>query len=117
MVRKKDTPSKSVNNKPPKRTKTGDTRSKTIKDIIRLQKTTHLLIPKLAFARVVKEVFQDFVEGYESFRIQGVALQALQEAAEMYLVHFFQHAYQCTLHAKRVTLMPSDMRLLKRIRD
>lgn len=41
---------------------------------------------------------------------------ALQEAAEAHLVGLFEDAYLCTIHAKRVTIMPKDMQLARRIR-
>ena len=44
------------------------------------------------------------------------ALEALQEAAESYLVHLFEDANLCAIHAKRVTLMPRDIQLARRIR-
>ena len=49
-------------------------------------------------------------------RFQTAALLALQEAAEAYLVTLIEDSYLCTIHAKRVTLMPKDMKLAKRIR-
>ena len=49
-------------------------------------------------------------------RFQSLALQALQEAAEAYLVTLIEDSYLCTIHAKRVTLMPKDMKLVRRIR-
>jgi histone H3/H4 len=50
------------------------------------------------------------------FRIQALALEALQEAAEMYLVQFFEDSLLCAIHARRVTLMVIDMQLARRIR-
>jgi len=49
-------------------------------------------------------------------RIQLLALEALQEAAEMYVVQFFEDSFLCAIHAKRVTLMANDLRLARRIR-
>ena len=49
-------------------------------------------------------------------RFQTAALLALQEAAEAYMVSLFEDSLLCTLHAKRVTLMPKDMALARRIR-
>ena len=49
-------------------------------------------------------------------RFQTAALMALQEAAEAYLVTLFEDSLLCTIHAKRVTLMPRDMALARRIR-
>lgn len=49
-------------------------------------------------------------------RIQSAALAALHEAAEAYLVGLFEDANLCALHAKRITIMPKDIRLARRIR-
>lgn len=49
-------------------------------------------------------------------RWQADAMIALQEAAEAHLVGLFEDAYLCTIHAKRVTIMPKDMQLARRIR-
>ena len=38
------------------------------------------------------------------------ALMALQEATEAFLITLFEDSYLCSIHAKRVTLMPKDMR-------
>ena len=38
------------------------------------------------------------------------------QAAEAFLVHLFNDAQLCAIHAKRVTLMPRDIQLAKRLR-
>ena len=43
-------------------------------------------------------------------------MAALQESAEGYLVGLFEDANLCSVHAKRVTMMRSDMQLARRIR-
>jgi histone H3 len=48
--------------------------------------------------------------------MQSTALLALQEASEAYLVRLFEDTNECAMHAKRVTIMPKDMRLARRIR-
>lgn len=83
-------------------------------EIRRYQKTTDLLIRRLPFARVVKEV-QHSVSTKE-YRWQAEAMLALQEAAEAHLTGLFEDANLCTIHAKRVTVMPKDMQLARRIR-
>jgi histone H3-like centromeric protein A len=40
----------------------------------------------------------------------------LQEATEAHLVGIFEDTNLCAIHAKRVTIMPRDMQLAKRIR-
>ena len=44
------------------------------------------------------------------------ALLALQEAAEAYHVGLFEDTNLCAIHAKRVTIMPKDIQLARRIR-
>lgn len=70
-----------------------------------------LLIRKLPFARVVREVAQDFYVGSEPLRWQALAVMALQEAAEAFLVHLFEDANLCAIHAKRVTIMVRDIQV------
>ncbi|XP_074335400.1 histone H3.3-like [Apium graveolens] len=80
---------------------------------IRKQKTTELLILKLPFQRLVHEIAQ----GIKSdLRFQSHAVLALQEALEAYLVGLFHDANLCSIHAKRVTIMPKDIQLARRIR-
>jgi histone H3/H4 len=64
----------------------------------------------------VKEVQQAFMPVGQSYRWQGSALLALQEAAEAHLVSLFEDANLAAIHAKRVTVMPKDMQLARRIR-
>jgi histone H3 len=44
------------------------------------------------------------------------AILAIQEAAEAYLVELFEDTNLCAIHAKRVTIMPKDIQLARRIR-
>lgn len=112
-------------------------------EIRKYQKSTELLIRKLPFQRLVREIAQDFkvkavdiclalffiwfvVDGvywYSRFcflqtdlRFQSHAVLALQEAAEAYLVGLFEDTNLCAIHAKRVTIMPKDIQLARRIR-
>ncbi|KAF4569862.1 hypothetical protein EYR40_008843 [Pleurotus pulmonarius] len=77
-----------------------------LKEITKLQKSTELMIPRVAFQRVVREIAQEFKL---DLRFQSTALQALQEAAEEYLVSVLQGANLCAAHAKRSTIRPVDM--------
>lgn len=49
-------------------------------------------------------------------RFQSSAILALQEAAEAYLVGLFEDTNLCAIHAKRVTIMPKDIQLARRLR-
>ncbi|KAJ1525140.1 hypothetical protein ONE63_009976 [Megalurothrips usitatus] len=88
--------------------------AKALKEIRSLQRTTDHLIPKASFCRVVREILINF--SHVQQQIQSSALEALQEAAEMYLVQFFEDSMLCCLHSKRVTLMPQDCHLVRRLR-
>lgn len=76
-------------------------------------KSTELLIRKLPFQRLVREVAQQFKS---DLRFQSSAVLALQEASESYLVGLFEDTNLCAIHAKRVTIMPKDIQLARRIR-
>jgi histone H3 len=84
-----------------------------LKQIRKYQKSTELLIKKAPFQRLVREIAMDF---NTSLRFQSPALMALQEATEAYLTSLFEDTNLCALHAKRVTIMPKDMKLAMRIR-
>ena len=84
-----------------------------LQDIRHFQKTSALLIRKLPFQRLVREITQDFKT---DLRFQSAAILCLQEAAEAYLVRLFDDANLCAIHARRVTIMPKDILLARRIR-
>ncbi|KAG0300098.1 centromeric DNA-binding histone H3-like protein cse4 [Dissophora globulifera] len=95
-----------------------------LREIRQYQKSTDLLIRKLPFSRVVREIADEQISAMSytgpnqpvGLRWQGAALLALQEATEAYLVHLFEDANLCAIHAKRVTLMQRDIQLARRIR-
>ncbi|XP_058942801.1 histone H3, embryonic-like [Pocillopora verrucosa] len=89
--------------------------TRALMEIKHYQKTTHLLLRKSPFFRVVREIADKFYQQVE-LRWQATALLALQEAAEAFLVRLFEDANLCAIHAKRVTVMPRDMQLARRIR-
>ncbi|KAJ2909573.1 centromeric DNA-binding histone H3-like protein cse4 [Coemansia aciculifera] len=95
---------------------------KALREIRMYQRSTDMLIAKLPFARVVREIAQDYVSDYThsgtptGLRWQSSAIMALQEASEAFLVHLFEDANLCALHAKRVTIMQRDIQLARRIR-
>ena len=83
-----------------------------LQDICHFQKTSALLIQKLPFQRLVREIAQDYKT---DLRFQSAAILCLQEAAEAYLVRLFDDANLCAIHARRVTIMPKDILLARRI--
>ena len=105
-----------------------------LREIRRYQKSTELLIRKLPFQRLVREIAQDFkVSSFTcrsdelsgglmilfvqtDLRFQSSAVMALQEAAEAYLVSLFEDTNLAAIHAKRVTIQPKDLALARRLR-
>lgn len=87
---------------------------KVLREIRFYQRSTFLLIRRAPFARLVREVQTLFFRN--PIRWQAEAMLALQEAAESHIVGLFEDANLCTIHAKRVTIMPKDIQLARRIR-
>ena len=84
-----------------------------LKEIRKYQKSTELLIRRLPFQRLIREISQYYKC---ELRFQSTAMLALQEAAEAHLVSLFEDANLCAIHAKRVTIMPKDIQLARRLR-
>jgi histone H3 len=84
-----------------------------LREIRKYQKSSELLMRKLPFQRLVREIAEDYKA---DLRFQSTAIMALQEAAESYLVGLFEDTNLCALHARRVTILPKDMHLARRIR-
>lgn len=84
-----------------------------LREIRKYQKSTDLLIRKAPFQRLVREI----ASAHRSdLRFQSAAVLSLQEAAEAYLVGVFEDTNLAAIHAKRITIMPKDMMLARRIR-
>ena len=84
------TPQKKITPTKPARYKPG---MLALREIRAYQKSTDLLIPKLPFARIVREIAQNHGKVGVSYRFAGDALLALQESCEAYLTHLFEDAY------------------------
>ena len=85
-----------------------------LREIRWYQKSTELLIRKLPFQRLVQELAQDM--GKSQICFQSGAIIALQEASEAYLVGLLEDSNLHAIHVKRVTIMPKDIQLARRIR-
>lgn len=85
-----------------------------LREIRKMQKGCDLLIRKAPFQRLVREIIHEDIKS--DVRVQSTALLALQEAAECYLIGLFEDTNLCAIHAKRVTIMPKDIQLARRIR-
>jgi len=87
-----------------------------LREIRHYQKSTDLLLLKLPFSRLVRDVCFSMAPQGTVYRWQTQAIQALQEAAEAFLVHLFEDTNLCAIHAKRVTIQQKDIQLARRIR-
>ncbi|XP_076314825.1 histone H3-like [Tachypleus tridentatus] len=83
-----------------------------LREIRRYQKSTELLIRKLSFQRMVREIVRYFKT---DLRFQSSAVMALQEASEACLVGLFEDTNLCAIHAKRVTIIPKDIHVARKI--
>lgn len=86
-------------------------------EIRRIQRSANLLIPRNSFHKLVKQITRRIEFEWEPRKYQLAALTALQEAAEAYLVYLFEDCQLCSIHAKRVTIMPRDLRLARKLRQ
>ncbi|KAH7301444.1 hypothetical protein KP509_23G026900 [Ceratopteris richardii] len=94
---------------------------KSLREIRRAQKSVGLLIPRLPFMRVVKQISANLcslmkTSSFVNVRWQTQALLCLQEAAEDFAIDFMNDAYLCATHSHRVTLMAKDYVIVSRIR-
>ena len=86
-----------------------------LQEIRKYQRSTKLLIRKAPFARLVREIALDNYP-YSKLRWQSTAIQCLQEATEAYLVNFLSECNLVAHHAKLVTIMDKDVKLVKELR-
>ncbi|XP_018652785.1 putative centromere protein A (cenp-A) (centromere autoantigen A) [Schistosoma mansoni] len=89
-----------------------------LKEIRAFQRSTNLLLRKLPFARLVRSItVRTLGPSYLSFHWQAICFLALQEAAEAFIVHLFECAQRCAIHAKRITVMSKDIQLVTHLQN
>lgn len=89
------------------------------REIKKYQKSTELLIRKLPFQRLLREIAGEVWRKrrhHDDLRFNTSAVLAIQEAAEAYLVGLFEDSNRCAIHARRVTIKDADMKLVRHIR-
>lgn len=86
-----------------------------LREIRRFQKSTELLVRKAPFGRLVREIAQDQKIIMDA-RFQASAVLASQEATEAYATTLFNDSNHAAMHAKRVTIQPKDIQLVRRLR-
>jgi histone H3 len=84
-----------------------------LREIRKFQISSQLMIRRLPFQRLVRDIAKDFSA---KLRFQGSAMEALQQASESFLVGLFADANFCAMHAKRTTIFVKDLQLARRIR-
>mmetsp|Transcript_41381 Transcript_41381/g.69008 ORF Transcript_41381/g.69008 Transcript_41381/m.69008 type:complete len:99 (+) Transcript_41381:1737-2033(+) len=72
--------------------------------------------PVRSVTREISDKLQSRPEQEGDYRWGAEALDAIQEAAEAYMVQIFEDANLCCIHAGRVTVMPKDIQLARRLR-
>lgn len=92
------------------------------KEIKYYQNNIGFLIPRATIVRVIRSMLLDTIRSHktqqvEDFKFTSVSLNIMHEAIENYLVCLLELSYMAARHAKRVTLFPSDIRLINRIRN
>ena len=91
-----------------------------LREIRKYQKSTDLLIRKIPFQRLVREVCRGLEKTLGlryQLRFQSTALLALQEGSKSYLVNMFSQCNDICLHSKRATLQVKDIWLWKRLHN
>ena len=86
-----------------------------LRQIRKLQKGTNSLIARAPFARLLKAAAADSAAATR-FRWERSAVAAAHEATEAWMVAVLADANLCALHARRVTVMPRDVHLARRLR-
>ncbi|KAH7444985.1 hypothetical protein KP509_02G100900 [Ceratopteris richardii] len=95
---------------------------KSLREIRRAQKSVGLLIPRLPFMRVVKQIIANLCSlmkttSFINVKWQTQALLCLQEAAEDFAIDVMNDAYLCDAHSHRVTLMAKDYYIYMQLID
>ena len=130
MVRHKKSTRELLGGRPSKRSRVGKTHDPPVftkrtarkyrpgtvalREIRKYQTSTELLIPKLTFQRLVKEVMQSECQDRDipMKKIQSPALLALQCACEDYVTELFSKSQRAAVHGKRITVTPDDVQLV-----
>jgi len=87
-----------------------------LREIRKYQKSSELLLRKAPFTRLVREIMDDVRMHDEPLRLQVTARDALQEAAEAFLVNFFEDTNEAAIMCKNVTIFPRHMQFIARLR-
>ncbi|CAH8873629.1 unnamed protein product [Trichobilharzia szidati] len=112
-AREHNTDNDNDNDKTERPTKRAAPGTRALREIAAYQRSTNLLIRKLPFSLYIRHIMATSLgPRYLTFRWQAICFLALQEAAEAFLVSLFESAQRCAVHAKRVTVMPKDIRLV-----
>ena len=84
-----------------------------MRQIKKFQKSTNMLLRKAPFQRLVRELAGNYKD---NLRFASSAVAAIQEATESYVVSLLSDTNLCAIHSRRVTIMPRDLHLARRLR-
>jgi histone H3/H4 len=85
-----------------------------LREIRQQQKRVNLIVPRAPFQRLVNEIGSDFLKNMDGgIRFSKDAREALQEAAEFYLIQLFRDLNYCATSDKRQTILPRDYAKVK----
>ena len=90
-----------------------------LREIVRYQKSTELLIRKISFQRLLREISQEVCRDLnkDPVRYQSTAILALQEASEDFLVRMFSQVNDIAITGKLVTIQQKHILLWRRLFD
>ena len=77
------------------------------------QKSTELLMRRVPFQKLIRKIAQEICS---DLHFQAIAIRALQEPTESYMIHLLEDSDFCATHARHVTIMTKDMQLAPKIR-
>ncbi|GBG82322.1 hypothetical protein CBR_g34605 [Chara braunii] len=83
-----------------------------VAEMRRLQRNIDLCIAYRPFVRLVREIVNKEEVASNPMRFGMLAVRALLEAAEAYLVHLMENTNEVAIHSKRVRILTKDMRLV-----
>lgn len=109
LSQKKKSKRRRISSSKPRRFHPG---TQALREIRRMQRSTDTVLPAVPFVRLVREIMSQY---NPEMRCQSVAVQAIQEAAESFLVALFEDSNLCAIHANRTTVQKQDMKLAMRL--
>lgn len=87
-----------------------------LKEIRHYQRSVDLLIRLAPFHRLIREIGVELSVDEQGYSWSPAAIEALQYAAEAYITALFEDVNKAAIHAKRVTIKPEDLHIVRNLR-